>query len=111
MHPYRTADAEHNTYALAIADAIGRHTAAIRDAGVDAVEPTEIDVPGGGWTLTRGDVTPAWHLTRHEHGQAVKILRFEGAIDPTAAVMRAFDDSRPCAYALTAAGEAELAHA
>lgn len=109
MQTYSTADAEHNTYALAIAEAIGRHTEAGRLAAEQGTEPepTFVEVPGGHWTLTCGDVAPRWQVTRSDG----KALRFAEGIDPVAAVMRACDNERPVEFSLTTEGEEAIAHA
>ena len=112
MRNYSTADPEHNTYALAIADAIGRHTEAARKAAEMGTEPepTIVEVPGGRWTLTYGDVVPRWQVQRSDG----KTLRFDQGIDPVAAVMRACDNERPIPFVLTDEGEAAaqvIAHA
>ncbi len=105
MRSYSTADPEHNTYALAIADAIGQHTKAARLAAEQGTEPepTIIEVPGGRWTLSLGDVVPKWQVTR-EDGKA---WRFAEDIDAVATVMRTCDTERPVPFVLTEQGEAQ----
>lgn len=108
MRTYSTSDPAHNDYAMAVAQAIGQHTKAVREApeGIEPA-PTIIEVPGGRWSLTLGDIEPRWHVTRDDG----KALRFAEGIDPVAAVMRACDDERPIEFALTAEGSQLLAHA
>ncbi|MDQ8045850.1 MAG: hypothetical protein REI11_14690 [Patulibacter sp.] len=114
MRNYSTADPEHNTYALAIADAIGRHTDAARQAALEGrePEPTAIEIPGGGrWALSRSRVAPRWVVARDGDDKA---FRFADGVDAVAAVMRACDTERPLALLLTDAGEEEarvIAHA
>ena len=109
MRTYSTSDPIHNDYVIAVAEAIGRHTQAVREApeGTEP-EPTTIEIPGGGtWSLTLVDVAPRWQVTRGDG----KALRFADGLDPVAAVMRACDHERPVEFALTAEASRVIAHA
>lgn len=90
-----THSTEHNTYAMALVDAIAAHLRATTEHGHQEPEPTPINVPGGTWTLSCSGTLPRWTLTRHEGGDALEILRFTESIDAAAAVMLAFDELRP----------------
>lgn len=113
MLTYDTADAEHNTYVLALVEAIGAHTVSMRQAAECGEDPgavrTRIVGLSGDWLLSYGEVLPR-HCVSLQDGHGA-VLRFEAALDPVAARMRAIDDSRPCGFQLTTAGEQAVCRA